>query len=293
MGTKSNSTKFTNIEQEIIVLSAIWGMINEMVNYEIFEQLHSTKDTTLIFKSATHQKFFNIQLVDFLSKPFGSWQNGQKKNLFDLPATRGNSETDESFLYYLGIVCKKPNFGREKVDAIRKPLSKFKDWLETECRIEKVWLPSINKETDIRVKRITFIKICGNISKHNFARLDHDARKIEKILLKNNVPIGDNNRYLVLSDFYGWFHTDIFNYHSSAIAEFLNNIRWGIYEYLRPEFERSFTRENHEEIKYHFIYPDQCTNPFARTMYWDLMNETRVKPYMPRFEVTRFLKMRY
>jgi hypothetical protein len=34
-----------------------------------------------------------------------------------------------------------------------------------------------------------------------------------------------------LDDFYERFHKDILNYHSSTIAEFLNNIRWGIYEY--------------------------------------------------------------
>src|SRR5215218_1142153 len=41
---------------------------------------------------------------------------------------------------------------------------------------------------------------------------------------------------LALADFYEKFHTDILNYHASTIAEFLNNIRWGIYEYLQPEF---------------------------------------------------------
>lgn len=287
MGTKNNSTNFTKIEQEIIILSAIWDMIDGMVNYQIFEQLHSRKDTALTFKSAIHQKYFNIQLVDFLSRP--------KKGLFNLPsATKDSSETDKSFLYCLEAVCNNPIFSKEKADAIREPLTKFKDWLETECHVENVWFPSIETETDINVKRVSFIKICGNISKHSFTRLDLDASNIKEILLSNNVDIRDKNDvYLLLSDFYGWFHGDIFNYHSSAIAEFLNNIRWGIYEYLQPEFHRSFTREDRDTIEYHFIYPDQCTNLFARTMYWDLMNEMRVEPYMPKFEVTRFLKMRY
>ncbi|MCH7499240.1 MAG: hypothetical protein IH886_04420 [Nitrospinae bacterium] len=287
MGTKNNSINFTKIEQEIIILSAIWGMIGEMVNYEIFEQLHSTEDTSLVFKSATHRQFFNILLVDFLSTP--------KKGLFDLPfATKDSAETDKSFLYCLEVVCKKPNFDKEKVDAIRKPLTEFKDWLETECHVENVWFPSINEETDIKVKRVSFIKICGNISKHNFTRLDQDASSIKEILLNNNVDIRDDNDvYLLLSDFYGWFHDNLFDYHSSAIAEFLNNIRWGIYEYLQPEFHRSFTREDGDAIEYHFIYPDQCTNPFAKIMYWNLMNNMRVEPYMPKFEVTGFLKMRY
>ena len=67
----------------------------------------------------------------------------------------------------------------------------------------------------------------------------------------------------------------------------------GIYDYLRPEFLRSFTREPGDSIRYHFKYPDGSEHPTGKTMYWDLMNDVRSEPYMPRFEVTRFLKMRY
>ena len=283
----NHSTKFNEMEQEIIVLKAVWDMIDEMVNYEIFERPHRTKDTTLIFKSRTHQKFFNIQLVDFLSRP------KNKKGIFDLPfAPKESSDTDKSYLYLLKTVCDKPNFSKE-VDAISGPLAKFKDWLETECHVENVRFPSIETETDIKVMRVSFVKICGNISKHNFTRLDQDASKIEEILSANNVQIGNTDRYLLLSEFYEYFHDNVFNYHGSAIAEFLNNLRWGIIEYLQPEFHRSFVREGQDSLVYHFTYPDRCTNSFAKAIYWDLMNSVRRQPYMPRFEVWRFLKMRY
>jgi len=286
MGASNNSVNFNETEQEIIVLKAIWDMIDEMVNYEIFEKRHGTKDTQLSFSSRTHQKFFNIQLVDFLSRP--------KAGLFNLPSATGKvSETDKSYLYFLEAVCKKPNLGKEEVNAISEPVAEFKDWLETECCVEKVWFPSIDTETDIKVKRVSFIKICGNISKHNFTRLDEDASAIKKILSDNKVKIEQNDAYLLLSEFYEWFHDDIFSYHSSAIAEFLNNLRWGIYEYLQPEFHRSFVREGQDSIQYHFTFPDRCTHSFAKAMYWDLMNLVRSEPYMPKFEVTRFLKMRY
>ncbi len=278
----NHSTKFNEIEQEIIILKAVWDMIDEMVNYEIFERPRRTRDTALKFKSRTHQKFFNILLVDFLSKP--------KKGVFDLPcALEESSDTDKSYLYLLEAVCDKPNFSKE-VDAISGPFAKFKDWLETECHVENVWFPSIETETDIKVKRVSFIKICGNISKHNFTRLDQDASKIQDILKTNKVQIGDADKYLLLSEFYEYFHDNVFNYHSSAIAEFLNNLRWGIFEYLQPEFHRSFVREGQDSS---VTYPDRCTNSFAKTIYWDLMNSVRRQPYMPRFEVTRFLKMRY
>ena len=46
--------------------------------------------------------------------------------------------------------------------------------------------------------------------------------------------------YSVMENFADWFLDDIFVYHSSPIGEFLNNIRWAIYEYLQPEFRRSW-----------------------------------------------------
>jgi hypothetical protein len=67
----------------------------------------------------------------------------------------------------------------------------------------------------------------------------------------------------------------------------------GVYEYLKPEYARSFTKDDPASMKYRFAYPPNCTNPIARSMYWDLMNAVRSNPYMPRFEVTRYLKMRY
>jgi hypothetical protein len=85
----------------------------------------------------------------------------------------------------------------------------------------------------------------------------------------------------------------VLSYHGSAIAEFLNNIRWGIYEYLKPEFARSFTEDDPVSIAYRFIYPQHCDNQVARAMYRDLMNMVRSEPYLPKFEVTKYLKMRY
>lgn len=97
----------------------------------------------------------------------------------------------------------------------------------------------------------------------------------------------------MLPEFYDWFHDNIFSYHSSAIAEFLNNIRWGMYDYLRLEFERSFTKDNPSSIAYRFDIPEECKHYVPKTMYWDLMNAVRSPPYMPRFAITKYLKMRY
>ncbi len=218
---------------------------------------------------------------------------------FGLPSAPDNSlETDKTYLYLLKSVYLSPCFVNCPVQSLKDATENFATWLESDCTVEGVWLPSIDIELDLTIKRIEFIKICGNISKHNFTRMNVDAGKVQTILERHTtttgkaINLGEYEAFLALPEFYEWFHINIFTYHSSAIAEFLNNIRWGIYNYLHPEFERAIVRGG-DGIGYSFAYPNDVQNPFARNMYWDLMNGVRGEPYMPQFEVTRFLKMRY
>src|SRR3546814_6803433 len=80
MAERSDST-FNAIEQEAIVLLAVWGMIGEMVNYLLFVKGDTTEDVQLRFNSTVHQRLFSILLVDFLSRPTPSRSNGMPFNL--------------------------------------------------------------------------------------------------------------------------------------------------------------------------------------------------------------------
>jgi hypothetical protein len=285
MSMKANG-EFSPIEQEVIVLKAIWELIDDMVNYTMFTKLTDTADVTLNFNSSTHQRLFNILLGDLLSLPGG--------NPLGLPTPPpGTLASERSLFFHLKRVCADPKLNAEGNDLLRTPLDAFLEWLETECVVTDVWLPSIELQIDIKVKRVFFLKICGNIAKHGFTRLGVNVGDICDLLHTNGATVDREQGFLVIPEFYEWFHTNLFSYHSSAIAEFLNNIRWGIYDYLRPEFMRSFTRDDPNSIAYRFVYPLDCNRPVAQTMYWDLMNEMRSAPYIPRFEVTRYLKMRY
>ncbi len=97
---------------------------------------------------------------------------------------------------------------------------------------------------------------------------------------------------LTRDDFYGHMYT-IFAYHSTTIAEFLNDLPWGIYQYLQPEFHRSFRRIPEDRWRYEFQYPDGIDLEFARQCYWNLMNHVRSEPYMQPFQGTKWLKLRY
>lgn len=270
--------KFNTIEREVIFLKAVKELIDEMVNFEIGEVIGSDPHSQFQFRTMTHQKFFNIILVDFLSC-------SDKKVLGE----------QSSYLSALKSICNSPKFEQNNsISNLSKSVTEFSDWLEKEVIVEKIWFPSIDLETDLSIKRVEFIKICGNISKHNFSRLSGVVKELKAIFERNGITLDDDGALVIIEEFYAWFHDDIFSYHSSAIAEFLNNIRWGIYEYLQPEFQQSIVYETQEHPrKYHYTYPAKVKKGFAKTCYWELMNDIRSRPYMNKFQVTEYLKMRY
>lgn len=269
--------KIEDIEKEIIYLLAIKQLIDEMVNFEIVDLVGKDPHSEIRFKSMTHQKFFNIMLVDFLS----------------CADTRILGE-EQPYLRALSSICSRPHFNRNNsITNLSNSTQEFRNWLNHEFTVSKIWLPSIKLETDLSIKRVEFIKICGNISKHNFTRLSGVVKDIIYIFNRNKIALSDEEALSIIEDFYEWFHNDIFTYHSSAIAEFLNNIRLGIYEYLQPEYGQSIVYEEEPSYKYRFTYPSGLNNKFAQQCYWALMNEVRSEPFMNRFEVTKYLKMRY
>lgn len=264
------------IEEEVVLLKAIKELIDSMVNFELLALNGADPDSQISFKSIIHQRFFNIILVDFLSQ---TDKRGPIK--------------PTSYLSGLKSICKKPSFNiANSVTSLYEATYRFEEWLEQQVEVD-VWLSSIDKEAAIKISRKNFLKMCGNISKHNFLRLGIVANELKKILKKSGIPIEIDDSLLLLAGFYERFHSDILNYHSSTIAEFLNNIRWGIYEYLQPEFQRSIVWEGQNPPKYHYTYPEGVKAKFARECYWEIMNEINNPPYVRRFEVTKWLKRRY
>lgn len=279
----------TKTEQEAVILFAAWDMIENMVNYELFENITRLENTNLIFKTPSHKRLFNILLGDFLSQPKERKDNSLP---FDLPrAPAKGRRSDYTFLFYLRQICEDPQLNSTAED-IRAPLEDFSSWLEADCVIEDVWLPAIDKKLDIKVPRIVFLKICGDIAKHNFSRLKTNVEKICGILKENGIDINERQGFLVLPEFYEWFHTHLFSYHASTIVEFLNEIRWAMFRYLRPEFDRSFELCEPEPM-YRYRYPMDCKGVLPRAMYWNLMNFVKSPPYFPRFTVTQSLKEQY
>lgn len=284
---------FTKTEQEAIVLNAVWSMIDDMVNFAIFMPLERrTEGITLVPQTTDTLRLFHLLLGDFLSPLVRKGNIGLP---FDLPPPpTGTRPSDLTFLFYLRQICEDPQLN-VCADAVRRPVEAFAAWLEQDSHVDDVWLPSIDVEVSLTLKRVVWIKICADIAKHSFARLEANVAKIVRILSKHGKEIDEGMGYAVLSEFWEWFHTHLFAYHASTIAEFLNDIRWGIFEYLRPEYQRAYhvTGQVAGASMYAFHIPADITAPIAKTMYWDVMNRARENPFVPRFTVDESLKQHF
>jgi len=268
--------KSSGIEQEVIILRAVTDLIDSMVNFQLMSLLGKDPNSEIAFKDYTHQRFFNIVLVDFLSR------TDKKSPIKPI-----------SYIGGLREIVNNPCFDENNsVHNLKVATQEFKDWLDQEVEVD-AWLPSIDEKTKLKISRFDFLKMTGNISKHNYLRATDVAEKLKGILAKSGITVDLSEAILVLGEFYERFHGDILNCHSSTIAEFLNNLRWGIYDYLQPEFKKSIVWEGGAPPKYHYTYPEEIESEFAKSYYWDLMNWVRGKPYMRKFKVNKWLKLRY
>jgi hypothetical protein len=200
--------KFTAIEQEVVFLKASNESIGSMVNHEVLKLSEGDTGAQAILKTSIHQRYFNIILVDFLSRS-AEEVTGEKISSLDA----------------LVKICENPSFNqRNSVKSLRRAVTAFKKWLEHEIKV-KVWFPSINLDGKLKVQRQEIIRICGDMSKHTFSRLHVRARELKKILKRNGKEVSDDDDGLALLDeFYERFHTDIFTYQGSHIVEQLRKV---------------------------------------------------------------------
>lgn len=274
--------QYSDLDREIIVLSAVWDLIGSMVHYAHFEKAHCLEEATLMFKSRECSLLFIISLADFLSLPRGG--------TFGLKHGPGADSLAKTYLGNLLEIGDAPHFEGDTTLLVKSAKS-FADWLDGSVTVEKVWLPSIERDGPITVQRANYLRICGTASKHGFTRLGDIVHKIQQMLAANGTTIDEGQSYLVIPDFQEWFRDHVFVASSTTIAFFLNEIRWGIFHYLRSEFGRAYQPYMLGNFQaYRFDVPIEITDPLIRSMYWDLMNGVRSEPYFPRFTVQQYLR---
>jgi hypothetical protein len=282
-----------DFEREAIILNSGWQMIDGMVNWAMFVKHDLTEPTNLMFETRQHSLLFIILLRDFLSEIHAFKSKAIPLGLKPVPSKARPS--DLTFLFHLRQVCTAPKLGTDTT-ALSATIESFADWLEGEFTAPNVNMHAIDVVADLRIERYRYIMMCGDIAKHSLARLATNVGRLHKLLEAAGHRISEQKAYLAVENFFEWFHDDIFIYHSSQIAEFLNNIRWAIFDYLQPEFQRSWHRTDGATVQfpiYSYRVPPEITEPLAHAMYWDVMNRSYLRPYMPRFLVNDAFKRHY
>jgi hypothetical protein len=274
------------LDREVIILAAAWDLIGSMVHYAHFEKEHRVENAILMFKTRATSKLFLIILADFLSLP--------RDGTFGLSRPVAEGSLGQTYLGHLLNVASAPSFMGD-VTLLTSSVKSFAEWLDGFADVRNVWLPSIEREGTLRVRRMDYLKICGTISKHGFTRLGDVVGKLRTILAANGTEIDEGQSYLVIPEFQEWFQDNIFIASSTGVAWHLNEIRWGIYNYLASEFRRAYTPT--EVISgaqmYSYDVPGKIIDPLIRSMYWDLMNNMRMPPYFPRFTVDPYMRDLY
>lgn len=247
---------------------------------------HRIENATLMFQTREASKLFLIILADFLSLP--------RDGIFGLTRPKSEGSLGKTYLGHLENVVVDPQFTGD-VTALTSSLKAFAGWLDGYAIVKKVWLPAIEREGTLRVRRMAYLKICGTICKHGFTRLGDVVREIRNILADNGTEIDEGQGYLVIPEFQQWFSDNIFMASSTVVAWHLNEIRWGIYRYLSSEFRRAYTPTDVFQgmQMYRYDVPADVTDPLVRTIYWDLMNGVRSQPYFPRFTVDPYIRDLY
>lgn len=268
--------KLSPIEEEVVFLKATLEAINSMVNFGLMSLHGADPESTIRFKTSSHQQLFNIALVDFLSR-----------------TDRRGPVQRNSYLGALRHIAASPHFSRQhSVAPLRSAVEEFSIWLDAEITVD-VWFPSIQTQTPLSVSRVQYIKMTGDLSKHNFLRAVGVAEDLQNLLAKQGVAIELETALLALDDFYEWFHDHVLNYHASTLAAFLNELRWAIHDYLASEFSNSIVWLGGDPPAYKYTYPPGVASQFGQESYWALMNLVRIEPYMRRFQVTKWMNLRY
>ena len=275
-------------EREAIILNTTWQVIDDMVNRAMFVGIRDDQPTTLLPETRAHALLFVILLRDFLSE---ARSIGRASVPFGLSTPAPNARpTERTFIFHLREVCHQPSLGTQ-IEPLREQVEAFAQWLEGSFEAQGVNLSEIDLICDLRVERYKYLQMCGDIAKHSLPRLSVNARYLRKLLERAGHAITEEQSYLAIPNFFDWFFNDCFMYSASRIAEFLNEIRWAIFEYLKPEFQRAWYPT--DDIAYGYRIPSEIEEPVAHAMYWDLMNRVLHKPWIPRFVVTEDLKRRH
>lgn len=258
--------RLNNIENEVLAINSVINTIDECVNNNIFDLL-GDEEKEVLFKTEYHHRYFNIQLVDFFSERNNENMLGYLNKVFDNPQLN-------------------PNF---EINLVQEKINKLINWYNSDTAFE-VHFSELSLTKTLKISRKNIVKICGNMSKHSLQHLSCVQNQLEKILLQNNVNIDGVDIRLLMNDFYSRFNYDYLLRYSSNIAKMLNDIRWYLHYYLLSVYRDSYKKDSNVPQKYSYIIPSNINEEYSKSIYWELMNKTRRKPYVKIFDVPYYFQ---
>lgn len=263
-------------EREAIGLCIALEAVNDIANHSLFRLVDVSAfpgEAEVHFPSHIHQQLFLARLLDF----------AMEKGDATLSGVKG------SCLCVLRSACESKSFdSRNSVAFLKEATNALDEWLSSKTPLN-LWLPSLNIDAALIVPRFEFLYISGNQVKHNLSRLTGISKRIEAILKEHGYDVPFEQIPLSLDDFREHLEENYFSYYGTWLAELLNNVRWGLQDYLLPTFEASYKRDVERE-SYSYRYPAAITNEVPRAWFWRLMNNIRSKPHLKRFAGAHYMK---
>jgi len=253
-----------------ICLEALDSIANKaLLTLRFRDTSPNPEEAEAIFQTHIHRDLFLIRLLDFVT------EKGSKEL----------TNVDGSCLSVLKAACVTKCFDiNGSVGELKSSVDALEGWLNCKKTIT-IHLPTldINSGIDITITRQEFLKISGNHSKHNLSRLTDVSKKIAKILKDcgHDVPI--ECIPLALDDFKAHLAENYFVYYSTWLSELLNNIRWGLQEYLNPTFTQSYKEGLKAPVFCSYEYPVYIQEEISRQWFCRLMNNVKRKPHLERF----------
>lgn len=264
-------------EREVIGLCIAVEAINDIANHALLDISDVSAfpgEAEVHFKTHVHQQMFVARLLDFAKERGDAALTGVRGSCLDV----------------LRSACRTRSFDvNGSVDGLEKASNALDDWLNTETEL-KLWLPTLNIEANFRVARSEFLFILGNHVKHNLSRLTRVSRRVSKILEEHGHRVQVEEIPLALDDFREHLQEGYFSYYGTWLAQLLNNVRWGVQDYLEATFRQSYIRIPGKEPLYEYRYPASITHKSACDWFWRLMNHVRSGPYIKRFQGAHYMK---
>lgn len=268
-------------EREVIGLCIVCEAIEDIVNHALLDIRNveeSPNEATAYFPNAAHQQLFLIRLLDFAKEGGDSTLTGVKGACLDV----------------LSAACVSRSFDVQgSIAPLQEATERLNGWLHTPTTL-KLWLPTIDIEVDLHVPRLQLLFISGNQAKHNVSRLTGLARNIQKMLKSHGHDVSLEQVPLALDDFREHLNGDFFVYYGTWLAELINEVRWGLQQYLLPTFQASYRLAPEiDDMAYRYEYPASIEGAIPRSWFWRLMNHIRSGPYVKRFRTAEHFKIEH